>query len=148
MTECEICGEEATKRAEIDGALVNVCSECSKYGKIITKEPLKVIREKPKQEIPEVEKYIDPQYPQLIKSAREKRNMKIEEMAKKINEKESVISRLETGHLSPTFDLARKLEEFLEIKLILEYEKKPISGGNKQEDLTIGDVIDLGELDD
>ncbi|UCG95831.1 MAG: TIGR00270 family protein [archaeon] len=146
MTECEICGSNASKRAEIDGALVNVCDGCAKYGKVAP-EPVK-LKPKPKQEI-DSSKYIDPQYPKLIKKAREEKDLKIEELAKKINEKESVISRLETGHLSPSFSLAEKLENFLEIELVKEYEGNLVSQ-NKEggSGLTIGDVVEIGGTDD
>lgn len=146
MTECEICGSRATRKAEIDGVILSVCNDCAKLGSPVV-EAVK-IRAKSKREI-DSSRYIDPGYPELIKKAREKREMKIEELARQLNEKESVISRLERGHFSPSFDLAKKLEDFLEIKLILEYEGKAYSGVEKGgTDLTIGDVIDLGELDD
>ena len=146
MTECEICGSNAIKKAEIDGAIINVCSECVKYGKTVAGHVK--IRTKPTKDI-NSSRYIDPKYSELIKDAREKREMKIDELAKKINEKESVISSLERGHLSPSFNLAKKLENFLEIKLILEYnEEFHSSKGKRDNSLTIGDVVDLGELDD
>ena len=145
MAECEICGSEASKRAEIDGATVNVCVECAKYGKVLP-EPVE-IKKKPPAEI-DSSKYIDPSYPKIIKQAREGKGLKIDELAKRLNEKESVISRLETGQLSPDLQLAGKLENFLEIKLVLEYKEKGATSGKKSKDLTIGDVIDLGELDD
>lgn len=147
MTECEICGKEAVKRAEIDGATVNVCGECASYGKVLP-EP---VRRKIKQDqaMPDSSRYVDPDYPKLVKEAREKKEMKIEELARHINEKESVISRLETGHLSPPLNLARKLENFLEIKLILEYEDKPISRSDKVDSgLTIGDVVEIDGTDE
>ena len=64
----------------------------------------------------------------------------------KINEKESVISKLETGHLSPTFELAKKLEDFLEIELVKEYnEMKTLSKRPTNGNLTIGDIIEIKE---
>jgi len=147
MTECEICGKEAVKRAEIDGATVNVCEECARYGKVLP-EPVK---RKPKSEpkMPDSSKYVDPDYPELVKKAREKKGLKIGELAKRINEKESVVSRLETGHLSPPLKLARKLESFLDIKLILEYEDRQISRSDKEgSGLTIGDVVEIDGADE
>jgi len=92
---------------------------------------------------------VDPNYPSLIKREREKKGMKISELASAIKEKSSVISRLERGTLSPSFTLAGKLENFFDIKLILEYKDEDFSpGGGEGKSLTIGDVVDLGELDD
>jgi len=146
MTECEICGSNATKKAEIDGVLLSVCEECAKYGEAVV-EPVKITKtEKIPDEIPDSSKHINPNYPHLIKNAREKMNLKTEELAKKINERESVISNLETGHLSPSFELARKLEVFLGIKLILDYEEKSYSKTKKEDsELTVGDVVELDD---
>ena len=75
--------------------------------------------------------------------------MKISELASAIKEKSSVVSRLERGTLSPSFALARKLENFFDIKLILEDKDEDFSPGEGEgKSLTIGDVVDLGELDD
>jgi len=146
--ECEICGRRATKKAIIDGASVNVCDECVKYGKLVPDIPTPKPKFIQPKDIPESSKYIDPNYLQIIKKAREKMNLKIEELAKKINEKESVISKLETGRLSPTFELAKKLEDFLGIELIKEYSETKITAKKSSENLTIGDIIDIGELND
>ncbi len=146
MAECEICGSEANGKANIDGAVVNVCDKCSKFGKKVV-ESAKIKKRVNSKE--EDKRYIDPDYPLIIKKARENKDMKIEQLARKINEKESVISRLERGHLSPSFGLAKKLELFFGIKLILEYNDVSYSSTQKEDSsLTIGDVIDLGELDD
>lgn len=146
MTECEICGSTAEKKAEIDGVLLSVCEKCAELGKVVS-VPAKVAKKAPKET--EDRRYVDPKYPEIIKGAREKSGLKIEELATKINEKESVISRLETGHLSPTFELAKKLEDFLGIKLVLEYEGSSYSGGRvDHEEVTIGDVVEIGGTDD
>ena len=146
MAECEICGEDASGKAKIDGVILSVCDKCTELGeKVIL--PVKTNKIIPKKDI-EDGKYIDPKYPELIKKAREKRKLRIDELARHLNEKESVISRLERGHFSPSFKLAKKLEKFFEIELILEYEDVPYSHEEKHSGLTIGDVIDLGELDD
>jgi len=68
-----------------------------------------------------------------------------EEVAKKLNERESVISKIERGELLPTLDFARKLEIFFKVKLILEYEDNYKNKSSKEESLTIGDVIKIKE---
>lgn len=145
MTECEICGSKAEKKAEIDGVLLSVCEKCAELGKVVA-EPAPP---RPGKTETEDKRYVDPGYPEIIKRAREKKGMKIDELARRINEKESVISHLETGQLSPTLGLARKLEEFLGVKLIVEYEEKSYSGSRvDHENVTIGDVAELGGMDD
>lgn len=147
--ECEICGAKATKKIKIDGVLVSVCERCVRYGELV-QEPAKPKPKKVEPEkIEELEKYIDPEYPEIIRKAREKMNLTIEELAKKINEKESVLSKLERGHLSPTFELAEKLERFLGIKLIKEYEEKSYTRSKAPVGtLTIGDIVEIGDLND
>jgi putative transcription factor len=67
------------------------------------------------------------EYSRLIKNARELRGLSQEELGKKINEKTSVISHLETGSMKPDDALARKLEHFLKIQLFVPSEE--IDGG-------------------
>ena len=149
MTECEICGGKATMKAKIDGALLDVCEDCSGMGEKVKIPRRREKRQRPRDTMPDSSKYVDPKYPSRIKMEREKRDMKISDLASAIKEKSSVISRLERGTLSPSFDLARKLENFFDIKLILEYKEEDFSPGEEEgKSLTIGDVVDLGDLDD
>ena len=144
MTECEICGKQATKKAKIDGIVLDVCDECAKLGEVISSR----VSLKPKrkvQEIPESSLYIDSDFPKIISNAREKLGLTREEVAKKLNERESVISKIERGELLPTLDFARKLEIFFKVKLILEYEDNYKNKSSKEESLTIGDVIKIKE---
>ncbi len=55
---------------------------------------------------------------QAIKRARDQRQWHQRELAQKLNEKESIISKIETGKFEPDAKLARKLEKLLGIKLI------------------------------
>ena len=57
-------------------------------------------------------------YNAVIRDAREKRGWSREELAEKLYEKASVVSRIETGKMIPDIKLARKLEKTLNIKLI------------------------------
>lgn len=147
MGNCEICGRrfENLERAIVEGVIIDVCSNCSKFGKVITiKKPLiepgKIIKTKDK----EIEENIVENYPELIKKARERKGLKQEELALHIAEKESIIHKIETGSLKPSFTLAKKLEQFLGIRLIeLQEEKKEVSLNLKDNDLTIGDLLKI-----
>jgi putative transcription factor len=59
----------------------------------------------------------------LMRKAREQRNLSQEELGLKINEKSSVIRTLESGKLKPTDTLAKKIERFLKIKILITPEK-------------------------
>jgi putative transcription factor len=115
--ECEVCGRPIVGKphlALIEGATMNVCSECATLGRII-EEPTR--REQPSsyEEIAELEIVED--YPAMIRRARERMGLKQEELAKRLAERASVVQRLESGKLRPDERLLSKLERALGIKL-------------------------------
>lgn len=145
MVGCEICGKnlENLEKAIVEGVMMNVCSGCAKFGKVI---PVRKPLIEPRRVIPvqtkEVMEEIVTDYAELIKKGRERKGLKQEELAKDIAEKESVISKVESGSLKPSFILAKKLEQFLDIKLIEFFEeKKEINLNLKDNGLTIGDLL-------
>lgn len=82
-------------------------------------------------------------YDQRIRNAREAESISQEELAKSINEKASVIRKLERGDHLPSDDVQHKLEKRLDISLTEssgttdeEWSKGDSSGG-----LTLGDMV-------
>lgn len=149
---CDMCGKESNlSRVLVEGTEMSVCNDCKKYGKYLgpVKEPKKEEIKKENEMTEDIEEKEDIEivvsdFAKKIRSARNKKNMKQEEFAKMISEKESMIHKLETGDFKPSLELARKLEKKLNIKLIETYheEFKP----NKKENsgpLTIGDLIKI-----
>ncbi|MHA1755091.1 MAG: multiprotein bridging factor aMBF1 [Candidatus Odinarchaeia archaeon] len=154
--QCEICGKKIDKGvyANIDGAILNVCSECSKFGQIVEK-PRNIVKKKIKKppvhrvtrikrdsEIT-IEYQLKTNFNNIIKTAREKKKLKQEELALILKEKPSLISKIETGKMEPDLKLIKKLEKFLEIELT-----EPIQEGGsklyaKKEELTLGDIIQI-----
>jgi len=149
---------EKVYKIEVEGTILNVCEKCSSFGRVVGKirpqlAPKKVKQlQKAQQEEEarakkqtETVQLVNPNYPALVKRARERMGLKQEDFAKKIAEKESVIHKLESGSIVPDLNLARKLERFLKIKLVDEIELEPGSeAGEKKkgsEGLTIGDLI-------
>ncbi len=145
MVTCEICGDkEANIKAIVEGSLLNVCENCAKFGSTILVKQIQKKENKPvKKTTTELVSIINPDYPKLIKSAREKFGLKQKDLALKLNEKESVIHKLETGSLQPTILLARKLEKVLKINLVELYEETHEGVNLKDEQLTIGDLLKL-----
>ncbi len=120
---CEICGRKivgAPIRVKIESSVMDVCKECSKFGKIQSQRPLKRER-KPKRAI---NRRIEPvyevieDYNNIIRRARENRGWSREDLATRINEKVSVIHRLEARKMEPDIKLAKKLEKILRIKIL------------------------------
>jgi putative transcription factor len=164
---CEVCGRKihgSPMTALIEGARLTVCVECSKHGKIVThdeytpkpKSPSKssahipVMQQKKKPKIRvEITQEIIADYPVKIRQAREKLGLTHEDLAKRINEKTSVIGKLETGKISPSNILATKLEHALKIKLLspIAEEKNPqqIPKTAVNREITLGDLIQFNK---
>ncbi len=146
---CDMCGSEGKLyRAIIEDAQLNVCHECSKFGKVtgvIQQIPDKTIQKDAKRE-PEAElmEIIVDDYTEKIRKKRESLGLKQKEFAKKLNEKESLVQKIESGHFEPSINLAKKIQKFLRIKLIEGheeiYEKQK---SVKTDSFTIGDLIKI-----
>lgn len=138
---CELCGKQRELvLALVENIEMKVCSDCSKFGKVLRE--IKEIEEEEKK--PEEEEFVEgivDDYSKIIKDKREKMGMKQDELAKKLNIKESVIHKIETGILEPNMETARKLENFLRIKLITEYNVKYKKIGTYDKAMTLGDLI-------
>jgi putative transcription factor len=164
---CEVCGRKihgSPIRAVIEGAKLTVCIECSKHGKIIREEEVELGQRVPKKApVPfsakmqrkknvgakvEITQEVVEGYDAKIRQAREKLGLSHEELGKKINEKASVLSKLETGKMTPNNMLVTKLEHALKIKLL-----SPISEEKTSQEIpklptretTLGDLIQLNK---
>ncbi|MBS3127882.1 TIGR00270 family protein [Candidatus Woesearchaeota archaeon] len=141
--QCEMCGKDAPLfLTKIENTPIQVCKLCTTYGQVL-RAPPKPIEKKMKKEIEEPIILIVNAYASLIKTAREKRGMTQEFLAKQLGEKESVIQKIESGHFQPSIPLAKKMESTLHITLIEEETPEailPISQKEK-EGFTIADFI-------
>ncbi len=143
MAACELCGRDTQLfYAMVEGTRLNVCSTCGKFGKML-KKPEQAVR-KPVSRAPEVVEVVVSDYAQKIRSAREKSGMTQKDFARSLNEKESIVHKLESGTFSPPISLARKLEKLLKIKLVeVEEEEKVETQKKGTGSLTIGDIINI-----
>ena len=131
MVQCEICGNSIRSQPVtvlIDEAVFVVCPPCSKLGKPVTDKqkdssvtkPKEISSDRPQPSYPpDAEVELRNDYFKEIKQAREKTGLSQEEFGAKINEKLSVIKHIETGKSPPNDALARKIEHFLKIRLLL-----------------------------
>jgi len=126
--QCEICGKDAetTVKVRVEGSEMQVCLNCKSLGQEIQKKPSKGKKEKitvKKKTSPQRKSVYDEmdqivsEYGEIIKNARENKGLTQDELADKINEKSSVISKLENEKKLPEEKVIKKLESFLEIKL-------------------------------
>ena len=141
---CEICGkpiEGRPIRTKIDGSVLEVCKECSKFGRVQKDTPLErkfVSRNKkgnpqrPKANKQNVQRRrreepmdeLVEDYNVLIRKARESKGWTREELGAKMYEKVSVINRIESGKMEPDIKLAKKFEKTLGITIIEKYDEK------------------------
>lgn len=122
---CEVCGAPIhgpPGRVEIDGAVLRVCPNCAKRGAPIAAAP-KVQMPFPSyaspRKVPSPELEVDPDYPSIVKHAREKMSLTQEQLGRMINVKPSVISHIETGKMKPDLALARTLMHQLKVNLLV-----------------------------
>lgn len=148
--ECDMCGVNRQQfRALIEGTELSVCRACLKYGKALgslSPRPITIKQSTKQQKLQsedEYAEYIDENYSNIIKQAREKLNLKQEELGKALNEKVSLIQNIEREKIKPSLALARKLEKYLKISIIRTYEEHPVEKSKKTAKYTIGDFIKL-----
>lgn len=162
---CEVCGRKIhgkPNRVIIEKAKLEVCNECSKLGTGFWEEP------KPKTIIltrratptpPRIQTKKKPQPPidtalelvedfnVKIRQAREKLGLSHEELGKRINEKVSLLRKIETGKMTPDNRLAAILEHALKIKLIAPAKEEKVPQARMattvKRELTLGDLIQL-----
>jgi len=164
---CEVCGHRIygkPYRVVIEEAKLTVCNECSKHGKIVWEEP------KPKTTSPKSKPALLPlkiqskktsdtsvgstqelveNFDSKVRQAREKLGLSHEELGKKLNEKVSLLKKIETGKMTPDNMLAAKLEHVLKIKLLVTASEEKIPQKNipkpASRELTLGDLIQINK---
>jgi putative transcription factor len=80
----------------------------------------------------------------VVRKAREARFLTREQLAEMVGEKVSTIRRIENNELKPSFELARKLEKVLKVKLLVEATDEVFESvvtRAQRRGLTIGDVL-------
>jgi putative transcription factor len=167
---CEVCGRKIRSlpvRAVIEGAKLTVCVECSKLGTVIYEEPaaasapasssstknfvhIPVIVRKPSAPNVQISQEIVDDYATVIRTAREKAGLSIEDLGKKVAERASLLKHIETGKVEPNNQLANRLEHVLKIKLMVQISDEKVQATPKtpSEGMTLGDLIDMSKVDE
>lgn len=152
MANCEICGKSAALlQAVIEGVDIEVCGDCARFGTIRQKSVSSHAERydgraagrqgfsRPSEPIPA----IVGDYAQRIKRRREHLGLTQAELAKKLAERESVVSALESGTMEPSIVLAQKIERALSINLVEVdgSKEQAITIHQKSVGMTLGDLI-------
>ncbi|NIS13517.1 MAG: TIGR00270 family protein [Thermoplasmata archaeon] len=164
---CEMCGKEVPRlrKVQIGGSTLEVCNECARFGEDApgpapkaepaASGPAAVAEPPPapafvhhgrkKDALSRGEMELADDFNRRIIVGRRKKDLTQEELARRINEKKSVISRLETGEMRPSDRLIKVLEKELDIKLMerMEYQVEPAKKRVASGGVTLGDLIKM-----
>ncbi len=156
--ECEICGKPISdnpKRTKIDGSVMAVCDECAKFGAIQKEHPKPKFKNKSKrkqnkssnksQRSEEPTEELIENYNEIVRKVRESKNWTREELGQKINEKVSVINRIESGKMVPDTKLVKKLEKTLNIELLEKVDSIDLNQfkSDSSSEQTLGSVVKI-----
>lgn len=97
----------------MDGMELAVCSQCKKFGKEVVRPRQQ--GGKRRRVVPGDE--VLPGSGDLVRKARERKGMSLEELGEELMEKSTVLRKVERGEMLPDDRLARKLEKFFGIRL-------------------------------
>jgi putative transcription factor len=153
------------RKVQIGGSILEVCNECARFGDDTPREtpsedlpvtgpaaappsPRTVAssaQRRPRDALARGEMELAEDYSKRISRARQRKGLTQEELAKQLNEKKSVISRLESGEMRPSDRLVKKLERALDIKLRerAEYQVEPAKKRITSGGVTLGDLIKM-----
>lgn len=119
--QCEMCGSDTSSstKVKIEGAVLKVCDSCKDLGQEVKtssnkkkkKKKSSSSRRKGNSEV------LVPDYGEKLKEAREEEQLSIKEVADELNEKQSLIKKIEQQELKPDKSLAAKLSDRFNITL-------------------------------
>ena len=170
MVQCEMCGAETAspKTVKVEGAELQVCDSCADFGTEVKTESTSSTSTKystssssgtssssstsssggssggsRRRDMFDEMEEVAADYDQRIRTAREAEDLTQEELANELNEKASLVRKLEQGDMLPSDDVQRKLEKYFGISLT------ESAGGEDEEwdsesggqGLTLGDMV-------
>lgn len=146
MVTCELCGENTSvvSLTRIAGTAMKVCSKCEKMG--INLEPNKTkehtFRHNLKQD--EIKLEVTNNYSMLINKGMQIKKIDVHILARSTNIRESTLTKYTTNKIKPDIESAKKIEKFLDIKLIEEFKNENYES-KLNDDIaprTLGDIFE------
>ncbi|MGC8537736.1 MAG: multiprotein bridging factor aMBF1 [Candidatus Micrarchaeia archaeon] len=151
MEECELCGNKTANIyiVDVEGVELRVCAKCAKGKHVISKVDTEEHSRPGRKPIPtsstikrQEEAEIIDDYGKVIREARERMKLPLNALAEMINEKETLLYRVENQKTLPTIELAKKLEKALGIKLERDASKaEDTRHGDRKESATLGEFM-------
>lgn len=138
---CEICGafEENLLRTDVEGAILNLCRDCSKYGRVVETTAVSSGSNLNERDEPQLKS----NYAEIISDELRKNNLSIAELADNLKCSPKDLKKVALGEIQPSDILVKKLEKFFKISL---YEADYVSDSNfirHTNSLSFGDVVDI-----
>lgn len=141
---CEMCGKDTDSltAVRVESSVLQLCADCAKFGQAVApaaspsppprggyseypeaRTPLTVRARRTEErdvfaDMPELE--LAPDWAQRIRHQRERLGWTPEEFGKRLNEKKSLVLKLETGSFRPPDATLRKVERLLKIRLTVD----------------------------
>jgi putative transcription factor len=147
MEECEICGKKSSDIyiVNVEDVELRVCTKCAKGRKIVARVADRQTRQKQavaREKKPDFEQLVD-NYGSIIHKARESMRLPIKVLAEMINEKETLLLRVEQQKTMPSEELRKKLEKALGVRLVenVQQESEQRGGRGNSESATLGEFI-------
>ncbi len=141
---CEMCGKdtETLTAVRIEGSVLQLCSDCSRFGQPVSppattgsvgrggysefaeaRRPTAIRPRRTEErdvfaEMPDLE--LRPDWFHRIRHARELLGWTPEEFGKRLNEKKSLVLKVESGSFRPPDAILRKIERLLKVRLTVD----------------------------
>ncbi len=168
MVSCDICGKLASMQAVVEGATMDVCLSCSRFGKSVSRPASggnsgnsdnrgnfgnfgnggqSGHQQFQRQQVAETEVRLVSGFGKLIASGREEAGFSRVDLAKKLNMRELDLLHFEEEKFKPTEGEAKRLESVLKIKLVGESKTandvllRPKMSMSGSKTLTLADVV-------
>ncbi len=158
--QCELCGASVAgpgKKVRIEGADLQVCMACARYGTEI-QQPRQAPRRYPSSSpaaaapapirrrrdlFDQLVGELVEDYGERIRAARVAKGMSTKDLALGIKEKELLLKKIEKGELVPEDEVRTKIEKILDIRLLDVPEDQIVRQRNEQQRIstTLGDVL-------
>jgi putative transcription factor len=119
-----MCGKPATSKAMIEGALMNVCDTCARFGTNVRPLPRAPVATKKSSSVQhetkeELIETVRPDIAKLLQQHRMKLKLNQEQFASKLQIRASTYNHYESGAVVPDTATARKLEHVLKMPLVV-----------------------------
>jgi putative transcription factor len=141
---CEMCGKDVASLTpvRVEGSLLQLCVDCAKFGQAVVRpagpsksagdrdddypQPRGPVAFRPRRteerdvfsDMPDME--LTPDWSKRIRQQRERLGWTPEEFGKRLNEKKSLVLKVESGSFRPPDATLRKIERLLKIRLTVD----------------------------